>query len=94
MQKSKIETFIGFAIKSNSVVFGEESIGKIKRKVKVILVDKDSNDKFKSKVLMHASSTLPVFELERLEELVHRTNVKAIGILDNAITNAIINLLR
>lgn len=94
MQRSKLATFVGFAVKSRSVLFGEEAIGKRPDRVFAALTDEAAPEKLKIRVAEHIGDSVPLFEVEELAELVHRDNVKAIGITDKALADAVINLLR
>lgn len=94
MKRSKLATFVGFAVKSASVLFGEEAIGRHPDRVKAVLTDVCAPEKLKARVVGHTGDSVPVFEVERLSELVHRDNVKAIGITDKPLADAVINLLR
>ena len=94
MQRSKLATFVGFAVKSSSVLFGEEAAGRHPAAVKVALVDAEAPEKLKSRIAGHIGESVPRFEVERLSELVHRDNVKTVGITDKALADAVINLLR
>ena len=94
MQRSKLATFVGFAVKSSSVLFGEEAVGRHPAAVKVALVDAEAPEKLKSRVAGHIGESVPRFEVERLSELVHRETVRAVGISVKAHTDAGRNLLR
>lgn len=94
MTNSKLATFVGFAVKSRSVLFGEEAIGRHPDRVCAVLTDADAPDKLKSRVSGHIGESVPRFEVEGLAELVHRDNVKTVGITDKALADAVINLLR
>ena len=46
MQRSKLASYVGFAVKSGSVIFGEGAIGKHARRCKVVLLTEGASEKF------------------------------------------------
>jgi len=87
MNTKKIETLIGFAIKSRKIVFGEDFIKKSKN-TSLVLVDKNSSEKYKERIKRFAKGT-QVVELDNLESLTHRENVHSLAILDSNLANGI-----
>lgn len=94
MQRSKLASYVGFAVKSGSVIFGEEAIGKHARRCKVVLLTEGASEKLAARVRQHAEGICEVFILDDLSALVHRDNVKAIGITDPSLAAAMTYLLR
>ncbi len=86
MNTKKIETFIGFAIKSRKIAFGEDNI-KLAKKQALVIVDADSSDKYKERISRFAKSE--VVEIPDLSSLTHRENVHSIAILDENLANGI-----
>ena len=86
MNTKKIETFIGFAIKSRKIAFGEDNI-KVAKKQALIIVDADSSDKYKERINRFAKAE--VIEIPDLSNLAHRENVHSIAILDENLANGI-----
>ena len=86
MNTKKIETFIGFAIKSRNIAFGEDNI-KVAKKQALIIVDADSSDKYKERINRFAKAE--VIEIPDLSNLAHRENVHSIAILDENLANGI-----
>ncbi len=80
MNRRKIETLIGFAIKSRKIVFGEDQI-KTLTKEALVIIDSSSSDKYKERVRRFAKSN-DVIEIEDLPSLTHRPNVHSLAILD------------
>lgn len=86
MNIKKIETFIGFAIKSRKIAFGEDNI-KVSKKVALIIVDADYTDKYKERIKKLEKGE--VVEIPNLSSLAHRENVHSIAILDENLANGI-----
>ena len=80
MNRRKIETLIGFAIKSRKIVFGEDQI-KTLTKEALVIIDSSSSDKYKERVKRFAKSN-DVIEIVDLPSLTHRPNVHSLAILD------------
>lgn len=86
MNTKKIETFIGFAIKSRKIAFGEDNI-KTSKKIALIIVDADYSDKYKERI--NRLEKAEVIEIPNLSGLTHRENVHSIAILDENLANGI-----
>ena len=93
MQKSKIETFIGFSIKSGKIIFGLDSIEKYRKKIHLIVLSNSISDNSKAKVLNIAQDrNIDVLELEdSLENITKRKNCKVLAITSFELANAIKN---
>ena len=93
---TKISSYIGFAIRSNHVVYGVDNITAYKKKLPLLLVSAGISDGSRDKIDRLADSReCPIYYLEAglLEDYVHRTGVKAIAILDTSLAVAIINCI-
>lgn len=93
MSCSKIASYIGLAQRSGSVLYGEERIAENTKKCLLILVDRNAPEKYKNR-LRNLAGDIPCFDTEDLAQTTHRDNVKAIGIVNPNLAEAIINLLR
>lgn len=94
MKTDKIKSYIGFAIKSNSILFGWDKIKESKKLPNLVLVCSTQNDKVTEKVHRFCKNTnIKFIKLNRditLSELVSRDNCKVIGIINNNLSVAII----
>jgi hypothetical protein len=91
--ESKIATYLGFAIKSNKIIYGYDSLKEYNKKLYLIIVCNTANDKYvefaKSK---KTQTNCDVYKVERgtLDVLMHRVNCKIIGIKSKDLATAII----
>lgn len=93
MNSDKIKSYIGLAQRSGAIVYGEDIILEKKRLVKVVLIASEAPDKYKQR-LEGKLSILPTFEVEELCKALHRDGVYAVGVTNENLANAIINILR
>lgn len=93
MTNSKIATYVGFAQRSGAVLYGEDRIRENLSKCRVVLVDEAASEKYRTR-LQSVCKNCPYFETEGLADATHRDNVKAVGITNPSLAEAIINLLR
>ncbi len=90
---SKIETYIGFAIKKGSAVFGCDNIEKYRKKIFLLLYTKTLSLNSISVIQSVANKRSCILtEIEDYEVLVKR-NCKAIAICDKSLADAIIKNL-
>ena len=93
MEKSKIETYLGFSIRSRKIIFGAETIEKQKKGVFLLVID-GAIGKNSLKPILRAKETLgcPLYITDEgvLAEWVHRPAVKAVAITDNNLASAMI----
>ncbi len=96
MEKSKLETYLGFCIRSRKIVFGAEMISRQKKGVKLLLFDGGMGAN-SLKIMINAQRTLacPMLKTESgaLGELVHKPAVKAVAITDEHLATAILSLV-
>ena len=94
MEKSKIETYLGFSIRSRNIIFGAEMIEKKKKGVFLLVID-GSIGKNSLKSILNAQEKLgcPLYSTDAgvLAEWVHRPAVKAAAITDKNLALAIIS---
>ena len=91
---NKLETYLGFAVKSNKVVFGFDNLCETRKKVKLVVCSPSVNDKVKQKLILlckHKKWQM-VETLDLLENLIHRDNCKVVGIIDENLSSAIMKL--
>ena len=94
MERSKIETYLGFCIRSRKIIFGAETIEKQKKGVYLLIID-GGIGKNSLKPMVKAQETLgcPLYitETGALAEWVHRPAVKAVAITDKNLATAMLN---
>ena len=92
MQKNKFEAYIGFGIKSGSVIFGSDKIIEARKKIPLVIFDETTNVKVVNKLI--SLSDYKQFALVKskilLSELTKRDNVKVLGMLDKNLASAIL----
>ncbi len=93
MERSKIETYLGFCIRSRKIIFGAETIEKQRKGVYLLIMD-GGIGKNSLKPMMKAQETLgcPLYITDEgtLAEWVHRPAVKAVAITDNHLASAML----
>ena len=90
---SKIETYVGFAIRKGSVVFGCDSIKTYRKKIWALLYTPSLSDNSLS-VLKEVAARLnrPLVCIPEMETL-SKKNCKALAICDKSLANAILENL-
>jgi len=90
---AKIETMIGFAIKAGKIIFGAERIV-LNKTAKLIIICASLADNSKKKLLEKLSKKQQVIISKNLlEDIVFKTNCKAIAISDTNFVKAILQSL-
>lgn len=89
-QVSKTKTYLGFAIKSASIVFGYDNIVKKSHKIKLIIACSLINEKTLNNI---KKLNKPLIRLVcvTLSELLERDNVKVVGLTNENLSQAILN---
>ena len=93
MEKNKIETYLGFCIRSGKIIFGTEMISRQKKGVKLLISDGGMGaNSFKIMVKAQEVLACPLLltEAGALGELTHRPAVKAVAIKDEHLALAIL----
>ncbi len=91
---SKIETYIGFAIRKNSVVFGTENIKYYRKKMYLILYTQSlSKNSLEVLRLTGERIGIPIAQIEDYQSL-QMKNCKALAICDKSLANAILENLK
>ena len=90
---SKVETYIGFAIKKGSVVFGCDNIASYRKKIYLLLATKTLSTN--SLTTLQAVSDKRGVNLIKIEdyELLIKRNCKALAVCDKSLADAIIQNL-
>ena len=97
MEKSKIETYLGFCIRARKISFGIDEIEKQKKGVFLLLSDETlSENSFKVMQKAKESFTCPLIltKAGRLGELLHKPAVKAVAIKDKNLADAIVSVAK
>lgn len=91
---NKIETYIGFAIKKGSVVFGVDTIKYYRKKMYLLLyVESLSQNSLYVLKLTAERVGCPLSQIQDYETL-QRKNCKALAICDKSLANAILENLK
>ena len=88
----KFRTYIGFAIKSKSIVYGVDNIESNLAKVCMVIIDKSLSDNSLNKLQNVVSkANIKIFTIDNitLDELLHTSNCKAIGLTSVNLASAI-----
>ena len=89
---TKLESYLGFAIKSGKVIFGYDKLIECKKTPKVVLICSSQNEKVSNKVLNFCTTNnIECIKLKKfiLSDLIKRDNCKVIGVIDENLANAI-----
>ena len=89
----RINSYIGFAIKSNHIIKGIDDLTKTRKKVSLILVSNELKGNSKDKVQQLSNSkNIPLKEIENQIFIdLNLIGVKILGITDPNLAKAIIN---
>ncbi len=95
MEKSKIETYLGFCVRARKIIFGVDEVSK-QRKSYLILVDEglgESSQKEVRKTWERLRCPTYVVERDALATLLHRSGVKVVSIQDKNLAMAILSVV-
>ncbi len=96
MEKSKIETYLGFCIRAGKIIFGTEMISRQKKKIKLLIFDGGMGAN-SLKIMIKAQEThacpLLTTETGALGEFVHKPAVKAVAVTDESLASAILSVV-
>ena len=91
INRSKVETFIGFAIKSRSISMGSNTIATLKRAYLIIVCDSASEGTKKTAQSYANKFSCPLMVSKTLiEDIVFKENCKILAITDKNLAKAII----
>ena len=94
MERSKVESYLGFCLRAGKVVFGVDGIEQQKRGVYLLIVDKaigESSFKKLQKAREKLICPLIIAEKDKLSDMLYKPAVKAVAIKDKNLAEAIIN---
>lgn len=95
MEKSKIETYLGFCIRARKIALGIDEIEKQKKGVFLLISDGAlSENSFKSMQKATEKFACPLIQTKAnaLGELLHKPAVKAVAIKDKNLADAIVSV--
>ncbi len=95
MEKNKIESYLGFCIRSRKILFGAEMIERQKKGVYLLICDGAiGKNSLKSVVKAKQTLSCPLYQTEEgaLGEWTRRPSVKAVAILDEHLAAAILSV--
>lgn len=93
MERDKIETFIGFSIKSRNVVFGLDSVEIYKKRMYCLLICKSASENTEKDILKIAEKrNLPLIKTldKTLEEITFKNNCKVLALTDKQLSKAVL----
>ncbi|MDR0751309.1 MAG: hypothetical protein LBF12_01785 [Christensenellaceae bacterium] len=95
LQKSKIKSYIGFAIKSKAIVIGTDNITSYtkKKKLALCLIDKTLSENAKKKISRHFVGNKNLIIIDNLGELSSRGSCRALAIIDANLASVILKCL-
>ena len=92
--ENKIATYLGFAIKSNKIIYGYDSLKEYNKKLYLVIVCNTANEKYIEFAKQKQTQTqCDIYKVAKgtLDDLLHRANCKMIGIKSKDLAVAIIN---
>ncbi len=93
MEKNKIETYLGFCIRAQKLIFGAEMIERKKKGVRLLIADGGiGKNSFKSALQAKERFGCPLIVTAEglLGELLHRPAVKLLAVTDEHLAAAIV----
>lgn len=90
---SKIKSYVGLAIRSGSVLFGEDKITEKISACAVVLIDSSATVKYITRMTTRCSS-VPTFVLDGVSDATCRPEVLSVAITNDGLAKAIIENLR
>ena len=92
--ENKISAYLGFAMKSNKVIFGYDNLKLYNKKLYLIIICKSANDKYTQFAIDKQKQTncdVYVTKDIILDDLIFKSNCKIIGVKNKELATAIIN---
>lgn len=89
---NKVITYVGFAIKSNKIIWGADNILEYKKKIHLVIVSDDINKSAMNKLSKDCeikNIRIIVVDIKTLKAFTKKDNCKAIAIRDYNLANAI-----
>jgi len=93
--ENKVNTYLGFAKKSNAIIYGIDKLSEYNKKIHLIIVCSSANDKYLSiaKQVKAKNKNCTVVKTNNctLNELLNTDNCKIIGIKNFSLSKAILD---
>ncbi len=93
MEKSKIESYLGFSVRAGKIVYGVEMISRKTKGVKLLIIDGNIGaNSLKEMVKAQTVLRCPLLQTEKglLGEWLHKPAVKAVALTDESLSKAIL----
>lgn len=91
-KRSKVQTFIGFAVRARKLVTGSDSVKRLKRANLVLVCKTASENAKKLAENLSVKFSCPLLECQiPLENLCNKSNCKIAAVTDSSLANAIID---
>lgn len=94
--KSKIETYLGFCVRSGKIVYGADNVETQKRGVKLLIIDEAiSPNSLKVIIKSQSRFACPLILAQEgvLGEYLHKPAVKAVAIKEENLASAILSVV-
>lgn len=91
--ENKIKTLLGFALKSNTIIFGLDNLKSTKKRMSLVLACSSLSEKNLEKIikLTHKKNiTTIILNNIKLESLLNKDNVKTVGLTNESMVNEIL----
>lgn len=89
---TKIETYVGFAIKKGAVVYGIDNITAYHKRMHVIFADPELSERGMYSIKAFAESRkIPLLVKKELYLVINKQNCKAFAVTDKHLAGAILN---
>lgn len=87
----KIESYIGFAVKSNKIIYGIDNIEKAKKKVYLLVLSFTASENLREQAQRFSErKNVPIVEtVVPLEDIVFKSNCKIIALTDENMAKAV-----
>lgn len=92
----RIKSFVGFAVRAGKVVWGTDNVLAYKKKLRLVLASADLAENAREKLRAYCEKKPAEFVVLTdltVAELVHREGVKAVGVIDKNLSDAILSEL-
>ena len=89
----RIESYLGFAVRSGKIVYGMDNIETSRRRLYALVLGPDASVNLAERAERYAARrTVPLIKAEKpLEELIRKPNCKLVALLDANMAKAVIS---
>jgi len=90
MNRAKIKTYIGFAVKAGKIIQGTDNLLIHKKKLYLVVIDEGLQPNALNKIISYAENRqVKMLKTENLSELTNIMNYKVIGITNKSLAEQI-----